>query len=209
MGKKRVEIRQDNSQGYFKNEWQGLPIGGYTKMFEKMTQDMDVRYNIEVKDYEHLKCDLVVSTMPIDELFHFRFGRLDYCGLRFVVNFQETQWENKKYGCINYPNNGTAYIRKTNFSLCYKNPDTLPYIVGYDYPDRKSRTHPLYNSDNRNIFKKYLSHLTKIRNLISIGRLGLFKYYDMDDAVRWCLENVEAIENYITLDSQRRMQLWI
>ena len=204
---RRIEIRQDNSMGYFKSEWQGLPVDGYTKMLENMTEGIEVRYNAGVSNYEHLSCDLVVSSIPIDELLHFRFGRLTYRGFRFVVNFQETQWENKRYGCINYPDNDTAYIRKTNFSLCYKDADNPPYIIGYDYPDKKSRMYPLYNSANKSILNEYLLHLVKIKNLISIGRLGLFRYYDMDDAVRWCIDNAGAIENYPNLDPEKRLQL--
>lgn len=204
---RRIEIRQDNSLGYFKNEWQGLPIDGYTKMLERMAEGIDVHYNTEIKDYENLKYDLIVSTMPIDHLFHFQLGRLEYRGLRFAVNFRETKWENKRYGCINYPENDTTYIRKTNFSLCYGNTKASSYIVGYDYPDKESRMYPLYNAENKNILDKYLRHLVKIRNLISIGRLGLFRYYDMDEAIRWCLENIRYIENYTKLSPERKKQL--
>lgn len=204
---KRIEIRQDNNLGYFKKEWQGLPIHGYTKMLEKMIEGIDVHCNIEVKNYEHLRYDLVVSTIPIDELFHFRFGRLKYQGLRFVINFQETQWENKRYGCINYPNNDAPYIRKTNFSLCYDNTSSSSYIVGYDYPDKKGRMYPLYNSENMDILNKYSLHLAKIKNVISAGRLGLFRYYDMDEAIKWCLENIGYIENYTALNPETRMRL--
>lgn len=204
---KRIEIRQDNSAGYFKNEWQGLPIGGYTKMLQKMTEDIVVNYNVELTSYEHLKYDLVVSTIPIDELLHFQFGLLDYRGFHFDIDFQKTEWEDRRYGCINYPGNEAAYIRKTNFSICYKDAEAPPYIVGYDCPDKESRMYPLHNSENKNVLNKYLLRLIEVKNLVSAGRLGLFRYYDMDDAVRWCLENIEAIEQYITLDPQSRLQM--
>lgn len=205
---RRIEIRQDNRLGYFKNEWQGLPVDGYTRMLQRMTQDIEVHFDREIEDYSDLNYDLIVSSMPIDQLFHFQFGRLEYRGLRFAVNFQETKWENKRYGCINYPDSNTSYIRKTNFSLCYADAEPSAYIVGYDYPHKEGRMYPMYNSKNKAILNEYLRHLVKIKNVISIGRLGLFRYYDMDEALAWCLENIGHIENYTALNPETRMRLF-
>ena len=83
----------------------------------------------------------------------------------------------------------------------------MVFSVRYDYPDKESRMYPLYNSENKEILTKYLRHLVKIKNVISIGRLGLFKYYDMDDTIAWCLKNIDAIDSYITLNPEQRMQL--
>ncbi|MFC1514812.1 FAD-dependent oxidoreductase [Candidatus Omnitrophota bacterium] len=204
---KRIEIRQDNSLGYFKDEWQGLPVYGYTNMFERMMQGITVHCGVEIKDYGDLKYDLIISTTPIDELFHFKFGRLKYRGVRFTVNFDDGVWEDKKYGCINYPNNDVPYIRKSNYSIAYQDNSSGPYIVGYDFPDAKSRMYPFYTIENKKILNKYLGHLIKIKNLVSIGRLGLFRYYDMDEAIGWCLDNAENVERYQDLSFQERARL--
>lgn len=206
---KRIAIRQNNSLGYFGDEWQGLPIYGYSYLLEQMTEGIAVHYNTEIKDYRDLNHDLVISTISIDKLFHFCYGCLTYRGFSFILNFNETHWENKRYGCINYPGNDVPYIRKANYSLCYQAGagTANSYIVSYGYPDEKSRMCPLYTLENKRILNEYLLHLVKIKNLVSIGRLGLFKYYDMDEVIEWCLDNINAVENYITLGPDRRMQL--
>jgi UDP-galactopyranose mutase len=204
---KRIEIRQDDSLGYFKDEWQGLPLKGYTHMFEKMIEGIPVHYNAEIKDYHDLDYDLVVSTTPIDELFGFCYGRLAYRGLDFKIRFDESKWEDVQYGCINFPNNDAAYIRKCNYSFCYPNGPVTSYIVGYDFPGDHSRMYPLCTSENKKLFNQYLARLVQIKNLLSIGRLGLFSYYDMDETVAWCLDHIEMVENYPALNSEKRMEL--
>lgn len=204
---KRVEIRKDNDLGYFKKEWQGLPVSGYTPLLEKMTFDLEVRYNSAVNDYKKLKYDLIVSTMPIDELLRFQFGRLQYRSTRFTINFREKHWENEKYGCINFPAADSAYIRKTNYDLVYQAPRSASCIVGYEYPDGEQRTHPFFTVGSKKTLQRYLVSVAKIKNVIPVGRLGLFRYYDMDEAVEWCLNNVGAIERYKDLTFEERMKL--
>jgi UDP-galactopyranose mutase len=204
---KRIEIREDDSLSYFKNEWQGLPEKGYTPMFEKMLEGIQVRYNARIEDYRVLKYDLVISTVPIDELFNFCHGRLSYRGLEFEVHFGESKWEDARYGCINFPDSDVAYTRKCNYSLCYRNGPVRSYIVGYDFPGNNSRMYPIYTPENERIFNKYLKRLVRVKNLISIGRLGLFRYYDMDEAMAWCFDNLDAVENYPALSHEERVRL--
>ncbi len=204
---KRIEIRHDDSSGYFKDEWQGLPVDGYTQMFEKMLEGIPVHYNEVISNWRVLGYELVISTIPIDELCNFCYGRLEYRGLTFVIQCGEHEWDDVTYGCINFPNSDVAYTRKCNYSLCYRNGPVGPYIVGYDYPSNKSRMYPLYTAKNRMLCNKYLEHVAKIKNLISIGRLGLFRYYDMDKAIEWCLDNIDTIENYPSLGPEERMKI--
>lgn len=205
---RRIEIRQDNRQGYFKDEWQGLPESGYTPFFEKMIEGIPVHYSTPVTDYRQLRYDLVVSTMPVDVLFNFQHGRLMYRGLRFALSFQERHWENPKYGCINYPGNDAAYIRKSNYGIFYPQNNGAAQIVGYEYPDEtEERMYPVHIPENRTILNRYLSQLAGIDNLVSIGRLGLARYFDMDEVVDWCLNHVEDIERYPCLTPEQRMKL--
>ncbi len=204
----KIEIRRDDSLGYFKDEWQGIPTKGYTYMLEKMIEGIPVQYNTEIEDYRGLENELVISTIPIDELFNFCYGRLAYRGLDFVVHFDEAEWEDVKYGCINFPQRDVAYTRKCNYSLCYRDGLVSSYIVGYDFPGHTGRMYPLYTAENKKLFNAYLAHLAKIRNLISIGRLGLFRYYDMDEAVKWCLDNIDTVEGYPALSAEERIR-WL
>jgi len=204
---KRIEIRQDDHLGYFKDKWQGLPEKGYTRMFEKMIEGIPVHYNAKITDYRSLRYELVISTIPVDELLGFCYGHLTYRGFDFVIHFDETEWEDVKYGCINFPDSSVAYARKCNYSLCYRDVPISSYIVGYDFPSNNSRMYPLYTPENKKLLNKYIAHLVKIKNLISIGRLGLFRYYNMDEAIKWCFMNIEAVENYLTLSPDKKRLL--
>ena len=116
-------------------------------------------------------------------------------------------WEDARFGCINFPDSDVAYTRKCNYSLCYTNGPLASYIVGYDFPGNNSRMYPVYTSKNKKLFNKYLVRLVRTKNLLSIGRLGLFRYYDMDEAIAWCLDNIDAVENYLFLSPEKRMAL--
>ena len=67
--------------------------------------------------------------------------------------------------------------------------------------------YPIYTPGNKKLFKQYLVKLAQTENLLSIGRLGLFRYYDMDEAMEWCLENIDLVENYPRLSPTQRMAL--
>ena len=204
----KIEIRRDDSLGYFRDEWQGLPAQGYTHMCEKIIEGIPIQYNAEIKDYRDLRYELVISTIPIDEVFNFCYGRLSYRGLDFMIHFDEAEWEDVRYGCINFPESDVAYTRKCNYSLCYYNGPLSSYIVGYEFPGNASRMYPVYTFQNKELFNKYLTHLVEVKNLISVGRLGLFRYYDMDEAVEWCLDNIDTVENYLSLTPAERIR-WL
>jgi UDP-galactopyranose mutase len=204
---KKIEIRKNDDLGYFNDEWQGLPSNGYQSMFEEMIRGIPVHCNCGVKGYAGLDSDLAISTMPIDELFEFCYGVLNYRGIDFTFRFDEYQWEDLRYGCINYPENNVAFTRRCNYSLCYKNGPVISHIVGYEFPAASNRMYPVYTAENKMLFDKYLNRLVRAKNILSIGRLGLFRYYDMDEAVKWCLDNIEAVENYPNLSIEKKMEL--
>lgn len=204
---KKIEIREDDGKGYFNDEWQGLPVGGYQQMFEEMIKGIPVRYNSAIKDYSGLDYDLTISTIPVDELFDFCYGALSYRGIDFTFCFDEKHWEDDRYGCINYPESNVAFTRRCNYNICYGLRDGGSSVVGYEFPSGANRMYPVYTQANRAIFNRYLARLVRVRNLLSIGRLGLFRYYDMDETVKWCLDNIEAVERYPGLSAGKRMEL--
>jgi UDP-galactopyranose mutase len=194
---KRIEIRTDNRQSYFGTEWQGLPVGGFSPMLERMIEGIPVRLNCAIGSLQqalNLNADLVISTVPIDHLQSYRHGRLVYRGIRQMVSVEES-WPDDHYGNINFPND-YDYIRKTNYTLCSKARGTSGLVMGYEYPVANGAMYPVLSATTKARRKLYLDDVAKHDRIVSIGRLGLFKYYDMDEVVAWCIRRCEALESF-------------
>ena len=141
---RRIEIRSDNSQSYFGTEWQGLPVGGFSLMLERMIEGIPVRLNCAIPSLQQalsLNADLVISTIPIDRLLSYRHGRLLYRSIRQVVAAEES-WPDDHYGTINFPND-YDYIRKTNYTLCSKAQGADGLVIGYEYPVANGAMYPV------------------------------------------------------------------
>jgi UDP-galactopyranose mutase len=203
---KRLELREDDKEGLFKNQWQGLPKKGYSAWLEKMIEGIDVKLNtteFTADDY-----DVVVSTKPIDEIWSYWFGKLQYRSLKFDYKKDEL-WENDNYGTINLPQH-KKYIRKCNFKVLHKQEsehNLIQYQESIESSDIHVPMYPVSTKDNELLFNRYLKGTCKMKNMCPLGRLGLFKYLDMDKAIEVSMGMVDIIENYLYLDSEQRYRL--
>ncbi len=198
----RVELRESNSE-LFKGQWQGLPVNGYTKFFEKMIANIPVEYNkTKINNSDH---DIVLFSGKIDELHRYEFGILPYRSLRFDYKLNES-WEDENYGTINLPQH-PIYIRKTNFNVLYKQ-KTSYQCIQYQEPippdDTNLPMYPISTSENLALFNKYLKEACNSDKIIPIGRLGLYKYLDMDKAVSLSMDMVPLIEKWNVFSPEKR-----
>lgn len=190
----RVEIRESNSE-LFKDQWQGLPIEGYTNFFENMISNIPIEYDKNM--YNISNYDLVLFSGKIDELYQYKFDILPYRSLRFEYKFNEP-WENENFGTINLPQH-PIYIRKTNFNVLYRQNMSFSCIQyqksvpakGSDLP-----MYPIYTRENLTLFDRYLKEACISDKVIPVGRLGLYKYLDMDKAVSLSMDLVPLIEKW-------------
>lgn len=200
---KRLELREDDRDGLFSQEWQGLPIHGYSFLLEKMIEGIPIKLNsfkFKKEDY-----DVVVSTAPIDEIMNFKFGKLQYRSLFFDYKEDET-WENDIYGTINLPQH-EKYFRKCNFKILHKQESEhnfIQYQRAVECIDNRVPMYPVNTRSNDKLFDKYLYEICNITNICPLGRLGLFKYYNMNEAVESSFEMIDIIENYKNLNSVER-----
>ncbi len=185
---KRLPLRFTYDNNYFNDLYQGIPIGGYTKIVEKMLDGIEVRLNT---DYFAKKNELesiaekIVYTGPIDELFEFQFGQLEYRSLRF---------ETELLNCDNYQGNAvinhidadvpyTRIIEHKHFEFG-KQPKT---VITREYPQNwtlgKERFYTVNDSKNLAIYTKYKNLADAQSKIIFGGRLAEYKYYDMDDVI--------------------------
>lgn len=179
---KRMVIRNTYNNNYYNSSYQGIPYNGYTNIFENMLNGIEVKLNenITLNDLKKFDCP-IIFTGPIDQLYNYQFGKLDYLKIRYQEKIYNT---NNYQGVvtINYIDKDIPYTRTIqhnffNYKLVNKT------IVSYEYFDEKSNiiAYPIRDKKNDQLYNKYLKIIDK--NIIPAGRLGLYKYLNMDEII--------------------------
>lgn len=185
---RRIPLRYTYDNNYYNSKYQGIPIGGYTQIFEKMISGCDLvlstDFNKEREKYFRI-ANTIIYTGPIDEFFDYKFGELEYRGLLFI----EKEFDVDNYqgnAVLNYSDKDFAYTR----SIEHKHFDWVnsnKTIVSYEYPIYwKKGNYPFYPiNDEKNtiLFKKYMNESQKVTNVVFGGRLGNYQYFDMQDTI--------------------------
>jgi UDP-galactopyranose mutase len=202
---KRLELREDENDELFQGQWQGLPERGYSRLLEQMVDGIPIMF--QTTEFDPEKYDVVVSTASIDEMFGYKWGRLEYRSIRFHYRYDEI-WEKDIYGTINLPQH-PKFIRKCNFTILHKQPSRkqrIQYQEAIGADDTNIPMYPVNTLQNDRLFDRYLREICKSKNICPVGRLGLFKYLDMDKAVEVAFDMVDVIEGYIDMDFSERYQ---
>jgi UDP-galactopyranose mutase len=184
----RVPTRTNRDDRYFTDTYQSMPLHGFTRMFERMLAHPNVKVMLNT-DYHEIEgsvlYDEVIFTGPVDEYFDYRFGRLPYRSLRF-------QWETldvaqaQPVAVINYPNDN-LYTRVTEFKHLTGQPHPRTTRV-YEYPQSDGDPYyPIPRSENAAIYKQYQQLAEATPGVHFVGRLGTYKYYNMDQVVAQAL----------------------
>ena len=185
---KRLPVRFEFNNNYFNDTYQGIPIGGYTLLVEKMLDGIEVRCGVDfLKNKEELSklADKIIYTGPIDEYFDYKFGYLEYRSLRFNVRRLE-QEDYQHNAVVNYTSHDVPYTRIIEHKF-FENDKSPVTIISEEYPDTwelgKERFYTVNNEQNNNLYNKYVELANKEANVVFGGRLGLYKYLDMDDTI--------------------------
>ncbi len=213
---RRLPLRFTYDNNYFNDRFQGIPVGGYTGMIEKMLEGVEVRLGCDYFEkrgatpdsLEELDraagCGLaekVIYTGPVDEFFGYSAGRLEYRSLRF----EEKELATDNYqGCavVNYTSAEVPFTRIIEhkffeFGKMYGGSDHPHTIITKEYPaEWKPGDEPYYpiNDDRNNAVSAAYSGLSsRLTNVTFGGRLGKYRYYDMDKTVAEALETVRGI----------------
>lgn len=199
---KRLPVRFTYDNNYFTDRYQGIPIGGYTQIIEKLLEDVHVKLRISYREFlaeNEAKevpdvFDKVVYTGMIDEYFDYRLGELQYRSLRFE---EESLSECDNYqgnAVVNYTEREVPYTRIIEHKH-FEFGTGKGTIITREYPaDWKKGDEPYYPiNDERNnaLFEKYKELATKEENVLFGGRLGQYHYYDMDKVIEAALNMVE------------------
>jgi len=191
---KRLPVRLIYDNNYFNDKYQGIPIGGYTQIIEKMLDGIEVRLNCDFFDNrEELEniAEKIIFTGPIDQYYNYQYDELEYRSLKFETetldkpNYQGNAVVNYTEYEIPY----TRIIEHKHFEFDSTSPKT---IITREYPDNwnkeKEPYYPINNEKNNSLYKKYKELADKDKKVIFGGRLGSYKYYDMDKVIAEALE---------------------
>lgn len=185
---KRLPVRFTYDNNYFNDRYQGIPIGGYNRLTEKMLEGIETRLDTDfLKDREALGAlaDKVVYTGPIDQYYDYRFGKLEYRSLRFENELLDCE-NYQGVAVMNYTDEKTKFTRIIEHKHFEFGTQAKTYITR-EYPSEWQEGmepyYPVNDVKNQSLYSKY-SDLSKGEdNIIFGGRLAEYKYYDMDKVI--------------------------
>ena len=202
----RVPVFVGRDDRYFNDKYQVIPKKGYSSIFKNMLNHKNIKImlNTEFNEVCELKDDTfylmgqkfegkVIYTGPIDELFEYKFGDLPYRSVDMKFETVDKEYY-QDVATVNYPNQ-YDFTRITEFKHIHPTNSTKTTILK-EYPKAYDKTkdtpyYPIFTDENQDKYNKYLEYAKSIKNLVLVGRLAEYKYYDMDDIVERALEVFE------------------
>ncbi|WP_214852174.1 UDP-galactopyranose mutase [Exiguobacterium sp. s130] len=191
----RLPVRFTYDNNYFNDKYQGIPIGGYTQIIEKMLLDVEVELNVDYFDHrEHYDniAEKIVFTGMIDEYYEYKYGVLDYRSLKFeheelnVSNYQGN-------AVVNYTEREIPYTRIIEHKH-FEYGEQEHTVITKEYPASWAKGdepyYPINNNKNNELYRKYKELADQEETVIFGGRLAEYKYYDMHQVIAAALTKV-------------------
>lgn len=192
---RRLPFRFTFDNNYFNDPHQGIPVGGYTPIFEKLLDGIEVRLDTDfLADKEHFlaMADRVVYTGPLDAYFNFQLGHLDFRSLRFDHQLKEGVENFQGNAVFNYTDRETPYTRiieHKHFEFGHQPDTVISYEYSQDWTPGVEPYYPINNERNDALAEQYRRLAADEKNVSFGGRLGEYKYYDMDKIVAQVLQH--------------------
>ena len=193
---KRLPVRYTYDNNYFYDTYQGIPIGGYTSIFEKMLEGIEVKLCVDFfADREHYEnlAEKIVFTGMIDEYFGYQFGKLEYRSLRFdnevldLPNYQGNAVVNYTEAEVPY----TRIIEHKHFEYGTQPKTVITREHSKEYQEGDEPYYPINDERNNELYAKYKALADAKPNVIFGGRLAQYKYFDMHNIIAEALECVK------------------
>lgn len=190
---RRLPVRFTFDNNYFNARYQGIPIGGYTRMVENMLEEIEVELNVDYLEDKvgwNALADKVIYTGPIDRYFNYCYGPLQYRSVRFetevldMANFQGN-------AVVNYTDSDTPYTRiieHKHFDFGTQPKTVISREFSVEWLPGDEPYYPINDDKNSALYQKYKALADKEEKTIFGGRLGEYRYYDMDAVISSALE---------------------
>jgi UDP-galactopyranose mutase len=194
---KRLPVRFTFNNNYFNDKYQGIPIGGYTQIFEKLLNGIDIKLNTNYFTDELPNHNKVIYTGPIDKFYDYKFGELEYKTTRFNHIFIEGTPNFQGTALMNFTDKDTDYTRIIEHKH-FEFGDSENTWITYEYPtEYNAKTtepyYPVNDEDNNSKFLKYKELADQETNILFGGRLAEYKYYDMHQVILQALLMVSKL----------------
>jgi len=194
----RVPVYVSCDERYFQDKYQGLPFVGYTETIKNMLNhpNIEVYLNTRFEDFSE-GYDRLFYTGSIDEFFNYKYGQLPYRSVKFKLEELDMPYYQSN-SVVNYP---CSYdFTRIHEYKYYLNDLSDKTVIAKEYSEafelgKNERYYPIPNDDNTALYQKYLDEAKQLKNTYFLGRLGDYKYYDMDKAINRALELFEEVKN--------------
>ena len=195
---KRLPCRFTYDNNYFNDRYQGIPIGGYTKMVEKMLDGVEVRLNTDYFDLIKAEPEIaqnIVYTGCIDEFFSYKLGTLQYRSVTFET--EELDMEDYQGNAVvNYTEREvpfTRIIEHKHFEFGKQKTTVISREYSAEWKPGMEPYYPVNDAENGALYEKYKDLANEQKNVTFGGRLGQYRYYDMDKVIRAALDDLKNI----------------
>ena len=197
---KRLPVRFTYDNNYFNDKYQGIPIGGYTQIFEKLLDGIEVKLETDYlkdKRYWNSQCKKIIYTGPIDAYFGYQFGELEYKTTKFDHIFLENNENYQGTPVMNYTQKKVPYTRIIEHKH-FENSDSPHTWITKEYPsiyDAKTSEpyYPVNDEENNKKYSLYKDLSLKENNVYFGGRLAEYKYYDMHQVIESALNFIKTL----------------
>lgn len=194
---RRLPVRFTFDNNYFNDIYQGIPKEGYNKIIERLLDGIEVRTNVDYlqhKDEYNALADKILFTGPIDEFYDFKLGTLEYRGLRFETEQLEED-NHQGVAVVNYTEREIPYTRIIEHKHFVPIESDVTYITK-EYPTDwkigEEAYYPVNDERNYNLYDQYVRLAKQEDKVLFGGRLGQYKYYDMDKVILEALRMAES-----------------
>jgi UDP-galactopyranose mutase len=195
----RLPFRLTYDNNYFNDKYQGIPIGGYTQIFEKLLDGIDVKLGVDYFKDELPEYNKVIYTGPIDKFFNYKYGQLEYK----TTKFEHFKFDTDNHqGCavMNYTDSETTHTRTIEHKHFEPDVKTDSTWVTWEYPtqykaDETEPYYPVNDIENTEMYLKYKAEADKLENIHFGGRLAEYKYYDMHQVISSALNFIKKTSN--------------
>ena len=193
---RRLPVRFTFDNNYFNDTYQGIPIGGYNRIFERLLEGVEVRLNTDFFDHKEELAAMagkIVYTGPIDQFYGYRFGKLEYRTVRFEHELLDTG-NYQGVAVMNYTDGETPYTRiieHKHFEFGKQEKTVISKEYSSEWSDESEPYYPVNNDRNNSLYLKYKELADNEGNVIFGGRLAEYKYYDMHHIVAQVLNRPE------------------
>ncbi len=190
---KRLPLRFRYDNNYFNDHYQGIPIGGYTQIVEKMLVNAEVKLNTDYFEFIKENSDIAAKTVftgAVDEFFEFKFGALEYRSMRFEAEILDEE-NYQGNAVVNYTAADvpfTRIIEHKHFEFGEQPKTVISREYSTEWKPGIEPYYPVNNEKNNTLYKKYEELAAERKDVVFGGRLGLYRYLDMDKVIALAVE---------------------